>query len=63
MSNIQYIHVNEILLPETDNFSKAFNQCSKWYMKSIDESLSKEERDEARDIWFTQKQCLELGIY
>ena len=57
------MHINELTLPETDNFSKAFNQCSEWYMKAIDESLSKEERDEARDIWFHQKQCFELGIY
>ena len=56
------IHVNEIKLPEVDEFSKRFNECSDSFIKAQDKNLSKEERDAALDKWFTQRQCLELGI-
>ena len=56
------MHINEIKLPEVDEFSKRFNECSDSFINAQDESLSKEERDIALDRWFIQKQCLELGI-
>lgn len=56
------IHINEIKLPETDEFSRRFNECSDSYLKAQDETLSKEERNEASERWFIQRQCLELGI-
>lgn len=55
-------HINEIILPEVDKFTRDFNYCSEQYLKSIDKTLSKEERDEASERWFNARQCLELGI-
>jgi len=56
------MHINEIKLPEDDDFSRAFNACSDLYIKAHDKNLSKEERDEYLELWFQRRQCLELGI-
>lgn len=59
---VTVIHVNELYMPETDAFSKAFNECSDLYRRSKDMSLSLEERQKAANDWFERRQCLELGI-
>ena len=62
MSNEKIIHINDIKLPGEDEFSQRFNAISDHWQKAHDESLSEEERNEHLDIWFRQRQCLELGI-
>lgn len=57
------IHINEITLNGEDQWTKQFNLCSMYFKKSIDESLSKEERDKNSKLWFEERQRLELGIY
>lgn len=55
-------HTNEIILPETDEFSKRFNECSEYFIKSQDETLSIEEREFYYNKWYSARQSLELGI-
>ena len=57
------LHINEIKLEGEDRFTEQFNKCSDYWQKAHDKSLSKEEREENFDMWFSEKQRLELGIY
>jgi hypothetical protein len=57
------VHVNEIKLEGDDRFSKQFNLCSEYYIKAEDPKLSEEERKKYRQLWFEERQRLELGIY
>jgi len=57
------IHINEIKLEGNDKFTEQFNVCSDYYIKSNDESLTPEERKKYFDLWFEERQRLELGIY
>ena len=57
------LHSNDIKFEGEDRWTKQFNLCSDYWQKSNDETLSEEERKEAFDMWFWQRQCLELGIY
>lgn len=62
-SIIMQIHINEIKLKGEGKFIKQFNLCSDYYQKSNDTSLSKEERKKYLDLWFNERQRLELGMY
>ena len=57
------IHVNEVHFEGEDRWTKQFNLCSDYFIKSQDKSLSDEERKEWLDKWFEERQRLELGIY
>ncbi len=57
------LHVNEIKFEGTDKFCVQFNKCSDYWIKSQDKSLSKEERKKNFDLWFEERQRLELGIF
>ena len=57
------LHINEIKLEGEDRFTKQFNKCSDYFQKAFDKSLSEEEREENFNMWFDEKQRLELGIY
>lgn len=57
-----YKHIHEIHLEGNTPFVKTFNNCSDLYLRSIDQSLSEEERKQAFDDWFNLRQQLELGI-
>jgi hypothetical protein len=56
------IHINEIKLEGKDKWTEQFNVCSDYYKKSNDESLTPEERKKYFDLWFEERQRLELGI-
>lgn len=60
---VKYYHVNEFHINGNDTWTNAFNSCSDWFLRSIDQSLTEEEREEAKEIWFQKRQCMELGIY
>lgn len=55
-------HINEIKIEGESDFAKRFNDCSDYWQKAHDESLSEQERKEALETWFVKRQCLELGI-
>ena len=57
------IHINEIKLEDEDKFTKQFNKCSDHWQKAHDETLSEDERQKNLDLWFEERQRLELGIY
>lgn len=57
------IHIHEIKLEGGGRFEAQFNLCSDYWQKAHDESLSEEERKEQLDLWFEERQRLELGIY
>ena len=57
------IHINEIKLEGESKFTTQFNKCSDYWQKSHDESLSEDERKKNFDLWFEERQRLELGIY
>ena len=57
------LHINDIKLEGEDKFTKQFNKCSDYWQKSHDESLSEDERKKNFDLWFEERQKLELGIY
>lgn len=56
-------HINQIKLEGKDKFTEQFNLCSEYYQKSEDQSLSVEEREKYSNLWFEERQRLELGIY
>jgi hypothetical protein len=58
-----YKHINEIKLKGEDKWTKQFNLCTELFLKSKDEKLSKEERENYNNLWFEERLRLELGIY
>lgn len=60
MKNPKYIH--EIKLKGETDFERSFNECSDLWAKSIDETLTEQERKEAQELFMQKRQCLELGI-
>lgn len=56
------IHLHDIKLEGEGEFVERFNDCSDYWQKAHDQSISEEERKEALDIWFVKRQCMELGI-
>lgn len=56
-------HVNEIKFEGNTPWEKAMNEASHYYIKSIDDSLTKEERDRNHNMWFDLKFAIELGLY
>lgn len=57
------VHVNQIKVEGETPWARQFNLCSDLYLKSLDRSLSAEERKKYLDLWFEERQRLELGIY
>jgi hypothetical protein len=57
------MHINEIKLDSDDSFSKQFNKCSEYWIKSQDVKLSQDERIHYIGLWQTEKILLELGNY
>jgi len=56
----KYIH--EIKLDPKDDFSVKFNDCSDYWQKANNKSLTEKERKEAMEIFIQKRQCLELGL-
>lgn len=56
-------HVNEIKLTRNDAWGKLFNLCSEYYLKSIDETITEDERDEYFEKWKQARLNLELGRF
>lgn len=56
-------HVNQIKVEGDTPWARQFNLCSDLYLKSLDRSLSAEQRKKYLDLWFEERQRLELGIY
>lgn len=46
-----------------DDWTKKFNECSDYFQKFQDESLTEEQRDYYWDLFWDNRQLLELGIY
>jgi hypothetical protein len=57
------VHVNQIKVEGDTPWAQQFNLCSDLYLKSMDRSLSAEQRKKYLDLWFEERQKLELGIY
>lgn len=55
-------HINTLHLDGDDNFTKNFNTCTDYYLISIDDNRTQEERDKASKDWFQLRQAMELGI-
>ena len=56
-----YIHINDIKLKGDDKFTNQFNKCSDYWQKAHDETLSEEERKKNLDLWYAERQALEMG--
>ena len=56
------IFVHDIKLPETNEFSKKFNEVSDLWTKSQDQTLSKEDQEGYETAFWRAKYCLEQGI-
>lgn len=56
-------HINEITFEGKDRWTKQFNRCSEHFIKAQDQSLSEKEKEESFQLWFEERQRLELGIY
>lgn len=57
------IHANQLILEGDTPVINQFNRCSDEYLKSIDENLSTDERNEAKNNWLQERQILELGLF
>lgn len=57
------VYIHEIKLEGEGKFVEQFNKCSDYWQKGHDELLSEEERELNLQLWFEEKQRLELGIY
>lgn len=56
-------HVNEIRFEGATPWIKAMNQANEYYMKSIDISLTEEERNKNHNLWFDIRYAIENGVY
>lgn len=56
------IHINEIQLSGEDKFTKRFNQNGRLWQAAHDETKTEEERKEAFQAWFQDRQMLEMGM-
>jgi hypothetical protein len=56
------MYIHELKLPETDEFTKKFNQCSDLWNKSQDETIDKSIRNKFLNEFFELRQRLELGL-
>jgi hypothetical protein len=54
-------HIHTIKLDGDDNFTKNFNTCTEYYLISIDDSRTQEERDAAALNYFQLKLAMEQG--
>ncbi len=59
----QTVFIHEIKLQGNDSFTTQFNKCSDYWILAHDEKLSQDQRDEYLDLWFEERQRLELGMY
>ena len=59
----QKMHINNLKFKGTDRWTKQFNKCSDYWIKANDPSLTESEQKLNLDLWFEERQRLELGIY
>lgn len=56
-------HVNEIKFKGETPWIKAMNKASDYYIKSMDDSLTEDERNKNHNLWFDLKFDIEMGVY
>lgn len=56
------VNIHEIKLQGKYKFTKKFNHCSELYAKAFDESLPKEQQDEAWESFIQARIRLEMGM-
>lgn len=57
------LYTHDIMLGETDEFSKQYNVCTKLWQQLQDESLSEEDRVQLENKYYEERHRLETGAY
>lgn len=55
------ISIHEIKIENESEWGKCFNRCSELFKLATNESISKEDRDEYKEEWLSQRWLLEQG--